>query len=59
MKKFMKVLKQLAKKHLNRPQLSSYNQIDSHNWASKMEMRHTLSGKSDIGFIDRPFERTY
>lgn len=48
MKRFMKVLKQLAKKHLNRPQLSSYNQIDSHNWASKMEMQHTLSGRPVI-----------
>jgi len=43
MKKIMKSLKELAKKHMNRPQLSLYNQIDSHKWASKMEMRHVLS----------------
>jgi len=53
MKKFIKTLKRLLKKHLNKPQFLPYNQIDSHKWESKMEMQHTLSQKVDF----KPLEK--
>jgi len=42
----------------NRSRPSVYNQLDTHRWATKIEIHRILSGKPDLKIKDEPKTRS-
>jgi hypothetical protein len=44
-------------KGTNRSKPSIYNELDTHKWATKMEIQHLIGGKRDLKLSESPKTR--